>query len=1031
MAFLNYDAATWAWQTGTFGNERLAGFFAGDPAVDPPAGTDPIGAGSASLTATSDVVLLVQPGDAVDGLELFDGLGTAAGNGTGPLQLFYVLMGSTTLVPLNQVQSGTNTFDGSAYNAWVRYALPANVGRVVIKVPGRKALWPMKIRWTGTAGYVPATPVARVGRLDNKSAVNSYWYNIFDPSDVHGPPPAADLTQLRRYVGLRFYLPLQNLVDGQGLLRLYSALSGGAHYVELAQLLVQEGKFGVYSFMGNHPANIATWTYQGTDANGNPVTKVDGDLGSNAVWAKGADLYAPETYRRFGEAGWDFGAIFGSVTYPTSQLRQATTALTSYDPVPVVYSGLNLFGPDKITPQFGNELSKTWKNVTYPDGSTANAYLPPDAAAIAYAVWYDGYNNTMGPRVGICTADPAIKPTIGTLFTADAGYLHAFAEKLREIYGSNPDGSVKHFPLAADVHEYARDPATGAGLPFRQSPLPARFASLTRVLDLVSPASTLVLSEYGYARTNAAAGNVDSGAYVATGYSFLQPTTELVDPRIRRAAVTVDMAIELAELAVGQAYQYDDDHGFSTATRDLLWDQDMDTNGEPVQAWMNRLATVTTSYTRVSSTRAADGSLHAVYTKTSADELHIFKGGAGTLALPGGGTLTPYSLATGTSGPAQTLAAGGTYQRPASEVPTLAFLSAAATSTPTGGGGTATGGGATTTGGTPTPTPSPTPSPAPSPAPATAATIVVGSPAALPAGATITGGKLTVTGIDPTAYVVMLQAKSATGAFQAIGGTPDYPFQAPGGNAAPFTLTPTDSVAGILAGQQFTGTPQQWLTKMLVRYQAPQFSSFAVQGSGNQTVEVGTAYAAGFKSVTWATTNAANVTANSLSLADVTAGTTLASGKADTGSLSASTAAFTAIAGESRRYRLAGLNSQGGTFSADLTISGAYASYFGYSPAASLTGAQLVALGNAQLQGGRARTVGGVTATGGAYFYYVYEASAGDLGSIILDGAAPVLGAFQKLADVATTNAQGAAVTLCVYRSNAVNAFSNNSLAFS
>lgn len=114
-----------------------------------------------------------------------------------------------------------------------------------------------------------------------------------------------------------------------------------------------------------------------------------------------------------------------------------------------------------------------------------------------------------------------------------------------------------------------------------------------------------------------------------------------------------------------------------------------------------------------------------------------------------------------------------------------------------------------------------------------------------------------------------------------------------------------------------------------------------------------------------------------------------------------------------------------------LTLTGSYRSYFGYSSAASLDMAGLIALGSGVLQNGKNRTVTGVTATADQYTYYCYVASAGDLSGIILDGAAPVLGAFTKLADVTGPNAQGATVTVRVYRSNAKGAFSNNSLAFS
>lgn len=258
------------------------------------------------------------------------------------------------------------------------------------------------------------------------------------------------------------------------------------------------------------------------------------------------------------------------------------------------------------------------------------------------------------------------------------------------------------------------------------------------------------------------------------------------------------------------------------------------------------------------------------------------------------------------------------------------------------------------------------------------------------------------------------------------------PLAPEGGAEARFTITPVVSDGDIQAGTTYEDISSEELWRLkLEPYLAPAFAAFQIGGQGSRTVLVGTSFPAGFKSFTWATSQAANVAANSVTLRDETADTTLVSNTANDGVQSLSTAAFTAVKGTSRLYSISATDTRGNTLTAKITISGQHESYFGYSPNASLNAAQVVALGNAQLQGSRARTVAGVTATNGDYFYYAYEAAEGDLTGVILDGAAPILGAFQKLGDVAATNSAGAAVTLRVYRSNAPNAFSNNTLAFS
>lgn len=170
----------------------------------------------------------------------------------------------------------------------------------------------------------------------------------------------------------------------------------------------------------------------------------------------------------------------------------------------------------------------------------------------------------------------------------------------------------------------------------------------------------------------------------------------------------------------------------------------------------------------------------------------------------------------------------------------------------------------------------------------------------------------------------------------------------------------TETVGGIRAGDTFT-TNDPAVVQLLVTYQAPGFTAFAVGGQGSRTVPVGTQFGAGFKSFTWATANSTNVQANSLRLQDVTANVTLASNEANDGSLSASTAAFAAVDGESRRYRLTGLNNKGGQFLADIVIAGSYPLFFGPTNASPTNDTTARALSQTQLA---AQGNGGILNTG-------------------------------------------------------------------
>jgi hypothetical protein len=144
------------------------------------------------------------------------------------------------------------------------------------------------------------------------------------------------------------------------------------------------------------------------------------------------------------------------------------------------------------------------------------------------------------------------------------------------------------------------------------------------------------------------------------------------------------------------------------------------------------------------------------------------------------------------------------------------------------------------------------------------------------------------------------------------------------------------------------------------------------------------------------------------------------------------THAFTSNSNISIDYRYVVTDSEGSTNTATVNVPFLYGNYFGYNAATSLTTVnQIESLGNLFLSDSRSRTISNVTAGAGLYLYYAYKSEAGDLTSIIQDGAAPVLGAFTKQSDIPGTNLNGAPVTYRVYRSNATQAFTNNTLAFS
>lgn len=129
-------------------------------------------------------------------------------------------------------------------------------------------------------------------------------------------------------------------------------------------------------------------------------------------------------------------------------------------------------------------------------------------------------------------------------------------------------------------------------------------------------------------------------------------------------------------------------------------------------------------------------------------------------------------------------------------------------------------------------------------------------------------------------------------------------------------------------------------------------------------------------------------------------------------------------------YRIKVIDAEGTSYIGSTTVTFIYKSFLGYSSNTVLTISQLLALGSGALTNGKSRTFTSVTAGSGLYTYYTYAAGAGDLTSVVQNGADAVLTAFTKLADVTGTNSFGATITMRVYKSGDPASFTDATLAF-
>lgn len=209
-----------------------------------------------------------------------------------------------------------------------------------------------------------------------------------------------------------------------------------------------------------------------------------------------------------------------------------------------------------------------------------------------------------------------------------------------------------------------------------------------------------------------------------------------------------------------------------------------------------------------------------------------------------------------------------------------------------------------------------------------------------------------------------------------------------GAGEGPYSLNVTENLGGFNSGP-FTGRSKDYLTKLLVRYQRPGWTSFTFKGQGSRSVERGTVFSSQNELFTFSLSNAANIVSNSISLADQTAGVNLALNIANTGSVTVPISGFTVQLGEARRYRITALDTQNTAIVADLIITGMPALLFG---AAALTQSELAtAVQNGQpLNDARLNVLGlskvlqdnkvlnrDYNCTGGKYIHILWDAAYG------------------------------------------------------
>ncbi len=242
------------------------------------------------------------------------------------------------------------------------------------------------------------------------------------------------------------------------------------------------------------------------------------------------------------------------------------------------------------------------------------------------------------------------------------------------------------------------------------------------------------------------------------------------------------------------------------------------------------------------------------------------------------------------------------------------------------------------------------------------------------------------------------------------------------------TLGIAVSIGGLSAGHVPTGTVQDLLDRMLYPYQTPSFSAFQINGQST-LLELGESIAPGNKTFSWGTTNAGNITANTIIIKDTTNNQILGSALANDGSevLSIPASIFKTN-NATHSFSIQAINTQGSNLSRSFDINWRPRRFAGTIPASSLVALQsATSITGLNSVPGIAITLNDLTyakpgtatyncsgSADGKYIWFLWDAALGT--ASFFSGAAPA--AFRAAQTVLFSNSFGVGRNYYLYISS-------------
>ncbi len=269
--------------------------------------------------------------------------------------------------------------------------------------------------------------------LSNYFGVNAFEWDFIAPPD----PLNLDTTRLngvKNFTGVRHYLDWEKLEHAEGLYTFNPAQSGSWNYDAMYQWCNLQGIEIVACIK-----TIPEWMQ---------VSYPETERGDENVPTRyGRNRLDPASYIEQARMGFQFAARYGRNKNIDAKLIHVDMVMVPWPNGPrnVARTGMGVIKYIECD----NERDKWWQ------GERAHQAAAEYAANLS--AFYDGNKGSMGPGVGVKSADPAMKVVMAGLAAPDPDYLKEMIDWCAEHRGRRKDGSVD---LAWDVinyHYYCND----------------------------------------------------------------------------------------------------------------------------------------------------------------------------------------------------------------------------------------------------------------------------------------------------------------------------------------------------------------------------------------------------------------------------------------------------------------------------------------------------------------------------------------------------------------------------------------------